>query len=132
MKRLLVLAALMLVALGAAVPAGAGIGAPDGPVPAVSGPCVAPRAAMRRMHMEMLKHDRTLTVHQGVRTPERTLEACVTCHAVAGADGKPVTIADDRHFCNSCHGSAAVTIDCFSCHRSTPPPSSPSGAGARP
>lgn len=84
------------------------------------GPCLAPAAIMRRDHMDMLKHDRTAAVHDGIRRPDRALENCVTCHAIAGNDGKPVSHDDSRHFCNSCHPQAAVAIDCFSCHRSTP------------
>jgi predicted CXXCH cytochrome family protein len=84
------------------------------------GPCIASPSVMRRTHMDMLKHDRTAAVHDGIRYPDRALENCIACHAVTGADGKAVTIEDKRHFCNSCHLRAAVSIDCFSCHRSTP------------
>lgn len=84
------------------------------------GPCLAPASIMRRNHMEMLKHDRNAAVHDGIRPPHRTLENCVTCHAVADTEGKPVSVEDSRHFCNNCHPQAAVSIDCFSCHRSTP------------
>jgi hypothetical protein len=50
----------------------------------------------------------------------------VSCHAVKGADGAPVSYADENHFCRSCHSYAAVSIDCFECHKSTPdaPPKS--------
>ena len=37
-----------------------------------------------------------------------------------GADGKPVGYDDSRHFCESCHYQAAVTIDCFECHNPKP------------
>ncbi|MEJ2035783.1 MAG: hypothetical protein P8X69_06795, partial [Maritimibacter sp.] len=34
--------------------------------------------------------------------------------------GTPVTAEDPRHFCRVCHDYAAVEVDCFMCHRSTP------------
>ena len=82
--------------------------------------CVAPTDWMRRNHMTMLMHQRDTTVHQGDRTGRFSLKACIECHAVQGADGKAVTVADPRHFCLSCHDYAAVSIDCFECHASRP------------
>ena len=82
--------------------------------------CIEPTEAMRREHMDILMRERWATVHLGVRTPDRTIEACVTCHAVKGGDGKPVGADDGRHFCVSCHRKTGVSVDCFSCHRSTP------------
>ncbi|HYG85541.1 MAG TPA: Hdr-like menaquinol oxidoreductase cytochrome c subunit [Azospirillum sp.] len=84
------------------------------------GQCVADRQEMRRNHMDLLMHTRDATVRQGVRPAGRGLDGCVTCHAVKDERGVPVTVADERHFCNSCHISAAVRIDCFSCHSSLP------------
>jgi predicted CXXCH cytochrome family protein len=82
--------------------------------------CVADTQFMRRNHMTMLFHQRGETVHLGVRGKPYSLAACVDCHAVRGADGVPVTYADPRHFCRSCHGYAAVSVDCFECHASRP------------
>ena len=84
--------------------------------------CVAPTDWMRRNHMLALTHKRDETVHQGIRTPKFSLKECIACHAVKGADGKPVTVKDPRHFCRSCHDYAAVKIDCFECHASRPEP----------
>jgi len=75
---------------------------------------------MRVNHMRFLKHDRTLTVHQGDRNIGFSIKACVECHQVKGADGQPVSIKDDTHFCRVCHDFAAVKIDCFECHNSKP------------
>jgi hypothetical protein len=123
-------AALATGVLAATPPASrAAIGTPDTSTAAVRGPCVAPVSIMRRDHMELLKHDRQATVRDGIRRPDRTLEGCVACHAVAGEDGRPVSIDDSRHFCNVCHLSAAVSIDCFTCHRSTPSAVGAIGAG---
>ncbi|HYH18316.1 MAG TPA: cytochrome c3 family protein [Azospirillum sp.] len=84
------------------------------------GQCVADSATMRRNHFEMLLHQRDDTMHRGERPSDRSLGACLDCHAVKGADGHAVTAADSRHFCRTCHDSAAVRIDCFSCHNSAP------------
>ena len=87
---------------------------------AAQGDCLAPTAVMRRTHPDLLRHERRVTVHDGVRDPQARLENCVTCHAVRDAAGTPVTFQDKRHFCQTCHVQTAVRIDCFSCHRSTP------------
>src|SRR5271165_2582709 len=94
------------------------------PVPAIpkgkGDHCVRDTDFMRRYHMTMLKHQRDETVHDGVRGGDFSIKACVTCHAVNGADGQPVSYADPRHFCRSCHSYASVSIDCFECHASKP------------
>jgi predicted CXXCH cytochrome family protein len=82
--------------------------------------CVAPTDWMRRNHMKALLHQRDMTVHEGVRGTQFSLKDCVSCHAVKGEDGRPVTISSPKHFCRSCHDYAAVSIDCFECHASTP------------
>ena len=82
--------------------------------------CVAPTEFMRRNHMSMMKHQRDETVHEGVRGKPFSIAGCMDCHAVKGADGQPVTYADSKHFCRSCHDFAAVSIDCFQCHSSRP------------
>jgi [DsrC]-trisulfide reductase subunit J len=84
--------------------------------------CVRDTDFMRRYHMVMLKHQRDDTVHEGVRGGDFSIRACVNCHAVNGADGQPVSYADPRHFCRSCHSYASVSIDCFECHASKPQP----------
>jgi len=82
--------------------------------------CVADTAWMRRNHMTALMHHRDEMVHEGIRTKRFDLTGCIDCHAVKGADGKPVTIASPKHFCRTCHDYAAVQIDCFECHASRP------------
>lgn len=103
------------------------------PLPAITkgkgDKCVAPTDWMRRFHMTALNHKRDETVHEGIRTPQFSLKACIDCHAVSGADGKAVTVNDGRHFCRSCHDYAAVKVDCFECHASRPEGSAP-GKGA--
>lgn len=73
----------------------------------------------RRHHMELMRHDRGLTLREGQRDIEASLAQCFDCHTTEEA-GQPVTYQSEKHFCRSCHEFAAVRIDCFSCHRSTP------------
>lgn len=84
------------------------------------GPCLLPAAEMRRRHMDRLLEARIQAVRAGQRDPAWSMEACVGCHVVSDAAGRPVDQTDARHFCRSCHDQAAVAIDCFSCHRATP------------
>ena len=78
--------------------------------------CVAPTEEMRRDHMKMLLHQRDQTVGRGIRTVKHSLKGCVDCHA--GRDTGSVLGKDG--FCSSCHVYAAVSMDCFSCHSSSP------------
>lgn len=94
--------------------------------------CVAPTDWMRRFHMTALNHKRDDTVHDGIRTPKFSLKGCIDCHQVKGADGKAVTVADERHFCRSCHDYAAVKVDCFECHASRPDEAGKAADASRP
>jgi len=94
--------------------------------------CVADTGWMRRNHMTALMHQRDATVHEGIHTGRFSLERCIECHAVNGADGKPVTIANPKHFCRTCHDYAAVQIDCFDCHASRPGPKAATTNNAAP
>ncbi|MCU9837893.1 hypothetical protein OEZ49_08950 [Ruegeria sp. WL0004] len=75
---------------------------------------------MRRWHMSMMRHDRDVTMYEGKREQNASLGGCFECHAAKDETGAPVTYADERHFCRSCHDFVAVRVDCFDCHRSTP------------
>lgn len=114
---LLLLPTLLLTAASAV---GAGELRPDIPKAAKGEQCVEDTEFMRRNHMELLEHQRDDTVRKGIRTKKHSLKNCLTCHAVNGADGKPVTVSDPRHFCRECHDYAAVKPDCWQCHVSTP------------
>ena len=106
------------------------------PLPAVAigapGKCVEDTQFMLRNHMDLLKHHRDRTVHEGVRTTQHSLANCVACHATAPT-GR-VTGSKDA-FCESCHRYAAVKLDCFECHADRPPAgiaaNVPSPAGTR-
>jgi hypothetical protein len=90
------------------------------PVVAISAPgqCVEDTQFMLRNHMELLKHHRDQTVHQGVRTTRHSLANCVACHA--SKETGRVTGSKDA-FCESCHRFAAVSLDCFECHSDRSP-----------
>ena len=84
--------------------------------------CVEPKSDMRKNHMNYILHQRDETMHKGIRTSRHSFKNCINCHVVKDKNNKPVTHKDKRHFCNSCHSFAAVKIDCFECHASTPKP----------
>jgi len=82
--------------------------------------CVEPTEAMRRYHMEFIRHQRDITVRSGVRGTKHSLSGCVSCHAGHDATGEPVPVNAKGQFCNSCHRYAAVTLNCFDCHATVP------------
>jgi len=84
--------------------------------------CVEPTDVMRREHMNLIQHQRDETMHKGIRgiTAKHSLKDCIDCHVGYDDKGEAVSINDEGQFCQSCHNYAAVSIDCFSCHRTTP------------
>ncbi len=82
--------------------------------------CVEPTPVMRRRHFEFIKHQRDLTVHQGIRGSKYSIAGCVDCHARRDAQGKPVPVNAEGQFCDKCHEYAAVELDCFECHSTVP------------
>jgi len=114
------LVALLAVAVAAVAGAATGADADSAsrvPKPAVTpaapGKCVEATPFMLRNHMELLKHHRDRTVHEGIRTTQHSLANCVNCHA--SKETGRVTGSKDA-FCEGCHRYAAVTLDCFECH----------------
>ncbi len=78
-------------------------------------------SVIRKMHPEFLNHKRDKTLREGVRTEEYSLKGCVTCHATKkdnSNDYHPVN--SEGQFCSTCHKKVATSVDCFSCHRTTP------------
>lgn len=117
---LLALALVLMIAAGAALAAEPAPGRTPRPAvePAKADTqCVAPPGVMRREHPNLLKHQRDVTVHRGVRQARDSLQGCVNCHA-SERTGSVAQAKTD--FCSSCHGYAAVSIDCFECHASRP------------
>ena len=90
------------------------------------------QTVMVRNHPSFLTHSRSVVVYEGKRVDGDSLEKCVACHAVKGADGQPVGFDDPNHFCKGCHYRAAVSIDCFECHNSKPPAAAALGAASSP
>lgn len=82
--------------------------------------CVDDTPVIRRNHMVFLKHQRDETVHNGIRGAKHSLAGCVNCHASKGASGTPEPVNGEGQFCQTCHSYAAVSIDCFQCHRTIP------------
>ncbi|MBU0498682.1 MAG: sulfur reduction protein DsrJ [Gammaproteobacteria bacterium] len=84
--------------------------------------CVRPTDWMRRNHMELIEHQRDLTVRQGIRVQKDSLANCVDCHARQDDKGQPVPVTAAGEFCQHCHGYAAVKPSCFQCHSTVPSP----------
>ena len=82
--------------------------------------CVRPIPEMRRNHMELILHERDITMYQGIRGSDESLQGCINCHVSKDDTGQAVDFTSEKHFCNSCHQELAVSIDCFQCHNSKP------------
>lgn len=82
--------------------------------------CVAPTPEMRRDHMKMIKHQRDVTVHEGIRKTDHSLSGCIDCHANKDDAGKYIPVNEEEQFCDGCHDYVAVELDCFSCHATVP------------
>ena len=82
--------------------------------------CVEPTEIMRKQHMEILLHQRDLTMRQGIRTKQHSLNQCVECHVQKNNQGDFIPINAPEQFCASCHSFTSVAIDCFDCHATTP------------
>lgn len=82
--------------------------------------CVEPTEVMRSQHMEFLLHHRDETVLFGVRTKKHSLKNCIACHVSEDEGGNYLRINAEGQFCQGCHEQAAVHLDCFQCHATTP------------
>jgi hypothetical protein len=83
--------------------------------------CVEPLDVIRSKHGSFLMHIRDETVHNGIRGNKHSLNNCIDCHVTPNAQGETLSVHQDpQHFCSSCHEFAAVKVDCFQCHASTP------------
>lgn len=112
-------AVLLALVLGLFSVMGAWAGESGPSFPKAQGSCVDDPATMRRHHFDFLKHQRDDTMRQGIRGAKYSLKDCVSCHAQV-KDGHAVPVNAPGQFCASCHEYAAVSIDCFSCHATTP------------
>ncbi len=82
--------------------------------------CVEPTDYMRRNHFELIKHQRDITVHEGVRATDYSLAGCVDCHVRKDAQGQHVPVNAPGEFCSGCHQYTGATLDCFTCHATKP------------
>jgi len=82
--------------------------------------CVRETSFMRRNHMELIEHQRHVTVHEGIRATDDGLSGCVACHVSYDQGGQPVPIYSEGQFCKTCHEFAAVELTCFGCHATVP------------
>lgn len=82
--------------------------------------CVAPVDEMRRYHMDMIQHQRDITVYQGIRDTDNSLHGCIDCHANKDDSGNFLPVNQEGQFCASCHQYVAASLDCFSCHATVP------------
>lgn len=92
--------------------------------------CVRETAFMRRNHMELIEHQRDLTVHQGIRNTTDSLAGCVGCHVGYDQQRQPLPVYTEGQFCRNCHEFAAVDMNCFGCHSGMPV--HPTGDSTRP
>ena len=65
-------------------------------------------------------HQRDETVHRGIRTRKHSLKECIECHVQRDDAGSTIPVDAPGQFCQSCHEYAAVSMDCFQCHATTP------------
>ena len=82
--------------------------------------CVAPTPFMRRNHFELILHQRDVTVHEGIRKTDNSLSGCVECHVRKDVHGNHVAVDAPGEFCAACHEYTGATLDCFTCHATTP------------
>ncbi len=115
------LSALLVLVMGVVVSTTLMAGAPLPEIPKGKGEkCVEPTEVMRKSHMNFILHQRDETMHFGIRTKKHSLKECISCHVQPDENGKYPDIHSRKHFCNSCHSYAAVSIDCFQCHATHP------------
>jgi len=79
------------------------------------GQCVEDPMEMRKIHMNLLKHQRDETMHKGIRGQKYSLAGCIDCHASTKTNS---VLGSNEAFCQGCHTFAAVKLDCFECHTS--------------
>lgn len=79
--------------------------------------CVEDNDTIRRLHPDLLKHQRNETMRKGIRTTKHSLKQCVECHA---SEKTGSVAASKEDFCVACHSYAAVKLDCWDCHATKP------------
>ncbi len=131
MRRLLLFALLLIVAptVAFATDVAAGGWTPRPVFPKGQGDhCVEPTEVMRRLHGEIVRPPDGTPSSRGL--PHHDLAGCVACHAQRDKNGAYIPVNAKGQFCESCHRFSAVSINCFSCHASTPEESAAEDMGA--
>jgi len=126
MSRALAFFAAVLLAWPMMQSAHAGVPKPSATIESPGTQCVAPPEEMRRNHMEMLKHQRNLTLREGIRGTKVSLNGCIECHASKKTGS---VVGGNDNFCQGCHAYAAVKLDCWDCHQ---PKAGYQATGAKP
>lgn len=80
--------------------------------------CVEPVETMRALHGAILAATNGSSSTSSL--PKHELSECVACHAQRDKAGAYIPVDAPGQFCQSCHSYSAVSINCFSCHASTP------------
>lgn len=93
------------------------------------GQCIDSPEVMRRTHMDLLKHQRDKTMHEGERRAKASLNGCIECHASKSSGSVQGT---NQNFCQGCHSYTAVKLDCFECHQPKLAKTAARIAGAKP
>ncbi len=78
--------------------------APKLTMPTNAEKCIAPTDWMRSNHQELLMHERTAAVREGIRTVKNSLNNCTSCHTKR------------EEFCDKCHEYTGAKPECFECH----------------
>lgn len=89
-------------------------------MPSAEKSCVESTPLMRRNHMDYLLHQRDETLRRGIRSGKYSLMGCIDCHARRDKQGRMIPVNAPGAFCQGCHAYAAVSLDCFQCHVTTP------------
>ncbi len=110
---------LLVLLWGLGLPLWAAVPVPDLDI-GQGGHCVDDPRFMRLNHMTLMLHQRDQTVRLGIRGGKYSLAGCVDCHA---SKVNHSVLGSNHNFCQGCHVYAAVNIDCFECHSSSPRPS---------
>lgn len=74
----------------------------------------------RKMHPNLLLHKRDKTLRQGVRGGFVEFKKCIGCHTSVDESGEYIPVNAPDQFCSTCHQKVGISLDCFSCHRTTP------------
>jgi len=82
--------------------------------------CVRSASKMRRIHMDLILHQRDKTVRKGMRSTTDSLRKCIACHVKYDEKHNPIPVNAEDQFCSHCHKKVAAKLDCFECHSTVP------------